>query len=229
MDRGDSRAGIPPAEEWAHEATRRWLAERAAALARGAAPPAADPAVEAHLVRYAACRAERDELLELTRAAYAGQVAPAGDYPAPDLSFLPPAPWPAPGRPWLLDAVGDLVVEFWRLWRDRGRSPALAGAARGGLLFRYVREPEPIADLELAIDVFAEDGEPGLARVHVRVALPDGDPFDQAGTEVELRAGDLARAGATDASGGVDFARVPLAALATLRVTVRRGWPVPGR
>ena len=78
---------------------RKLLAEYATVAALGRAPETIYPRVAAHLATCAACRADMEELLALTEASFAGQVAAAPGYPPVDLSFLSmPAPT-APQRP----------------------------------------------------------------------------------------------------------------------------------
>lgn len=231
MTKRAAAASPPGIAEWDHKTTRERLPEYVTALTLGGPPGADDPDVAAHLELCAACRGELEELLALTRAAYAGEIEPAAAYPAPDLSFLPPpVPTPPPagaghGRACLIDEAGRLVVQFSQALLDLLRPPALAGAARGRLLYRYTQSPGSVADLDLTIEVFAEEADPVLGRISVCVEAPDRDPLDQAGALVTLHAGDLAHSGETDETGSIDFAAVPLAALATLRVTVRRGEP----
>ena len=216
------------ARERAHQAILDRLPEYATAAALGTPPEDRYPDVAAHLAGCAACRAELEELLALTVPAYAGEVEAAPTYPRPDLSFLgAPAGRPgavrAPHQPeqsWLLDAAGRLVIAFSQGLLDRLRQPALAGAARGRLLYRYAREAGAADDLEVTIEVFAEDPARDLGRVRVCVEAAGRDPLDQAGNRVELRAGSLACHGETDETGEVAFPALPLAALPGLRVEI---------
>ena len=220
------------AGECADATFRERLPEFATTLVLGGLGERSDPDIAAHLAGCAACRAELDALLALTDAAYAGEVMPATTYPEPDLSFLrQPAPMPAPdpvrpGREWWIDEAGQIVVQFSRMLLDLLRPPALVGAARGRLLYRYAQAAGTFAELDLAIEIFAEESDPAHVRVSVCAEAPGRDPLDQAGARVILRASGLSRAGVTDETGNVDFAGVPLGALADLRVVVRLDSPV---
>jgi hypothetical protein len=88
----------------------------------------------AHLASCPTCRAELDELAELTRVAYIGQIEPSHDYPQPDLSFLDrPQPRPA-DHPSLLDDLGRLIIVFTEALLTTIHKPSFAGAARGELM-----------------------------------------------------------------------------------------------
>lgn len=199
---------------------RELLPEYAAQLALGKHPEELYRQVAEHLQQCEACRAELNELLDLTIAAYTGQVEPAASYPQADLSFLYQESARVPDRPWLIDALGRLVITFSEgLLATAGR-PSLAGAARGQLLYRYVQDPESVHDLAVTIEVFADERARDVGRVQVVVDVPSRGPLDQTGSQVVLRFGDAFQQGETDESGCVSFAPVPLAALPRLRVEV---------
>lgn len=215
--------------EWPHETFRERLPEYATTLVLGGPGERSAPDIAAHVAGCATCRDELEELLALTHAAYAGEIAPATTYPVPDLSFLPrstpmfvPEVSP-PRREWWIDEARRLVVQFSQALLDLLRPPTLAGATRGRLLYHYTQAPGTVADLDLTIEVFLEGSDPALARVSVCVEASGRDPLDQAGAVVTLHAVGLSRSGVTDETGGVDFATVPLAALPDLRVTVQLG------
>ena len=193
------------------------LAELAAALARRDAQANIYDEIVDHVRGCVECQVELDDILEMIEPIYAGDLAPAPAYPAGDLSFLRPAAPPA--RPWLLEA-GKLIVWFSEALLAALRQPALAGAARGLLLYRYTQEPGSVADMDVAIEVYAEDPAARQGRVRVHVDIPSRDPLDQTGSLVVLRAGELHMRGATDESGTADFAPVPLSELPRLRVEI---------
>ena len=202
---------------------RKLLAEYATVAALGRAPEMIYPRVAAHLATCAACRADMEELLALTEASFAGQVAAAPGYPPVDLSFLSmPAPT-APQRPWFTDALGRLTVLFSEPLLKLLRPPALAGATRTAqeqLLYRYVQEPGSLQDLDVTIEAYIVDPARGLGRVRVGVDVPSRGPLDQAGSQVVLRAGDAIWQDETDELGSVDFAPFPLESLPRLRVEI---------
>jgi hypothetical protein len=94
-----------------------------------------------------------------------------------------------------------------------------SSALRGRLFYRYERSLDTLADLAITVEVFAEDRD--RDRVRVGVEVPGPDPLDQGGNVVQLRAGTATLSGATDETGQIDFAPVPLTALPCLRVTVQ--------
>ncbi len=222
----DTEAGLPVAGGLSHEAIREWLPEYATIAALGREPATEFPDVAAHLAQCADCREQLAELLELTAAAYAGEVASAPRYPKPDLGFLHPFER-VRERSWWIDEAQRVVIDFSHALLDSLRPSSLAGATRGRLLYHYEQAPGSLADLELAIDIFADDGDQQSGWVRVSVEVPSRDPLDQPPAAVGLHARDLIRTGTTDETGTVDFAAVPLAVLPTLRVTVDRrasGW-----
>jgi hypothetical protein len=196
----------------------------ATAIAIGDAPAALYPAVAAHLAACAECQNTLDELLELLEPAYAGRLEPAARYPAANLAFLEvPMQLSQPAAPvWLLDA-GRLMIRFSDALLAAIRQQPLAGAARsarGQLIFRYTQEPGSVNDLDISIEVYAEDTAQRQGRVRVGVDVPSRGPLDQTGSLVTLHLGDTDLHGQTDESGCVDFAPVPLDALPSLRVEI---------
>jgi hypothetical protein len=206
--------------EQLHTAARERFPAYAAAVARGGAPPP-DSVLMAHLAACVACRAELDELLAVTRAAYDGQFAAAPRYPAADLSFLHPAPVARiRDHMWRLDHLGRLAIQFSDALVAALAPRAATGAARGQFLFRYVQDPGTVDDLEITIEVFAEDATRNLGRVRVGVDVPSRDALDQSGSRVVVRAGETAWQGETDESGSVDLAPIPLALVNQMRVEI---------
>jgi hypothetical protein len=216
-DLNDERAGDPAI---AHQTLHALLPLYATTIALGGAQPAGMSDLEQHLAVCTVCRAELEELSILTSAAYSDQIAAAPAYPAPDLTFLRAAQVRAHDPPWLLDEVGRLVVQFSAMLLKTLRPPALAGAARGQFLYRYVQDPGSVDDLEVTIEVFAEDTRQERGRVRVAVDVPSRGPFDQSGSQVVVRADEQAWQGETDEAGCVDFAPIPLAALPRLKVEI---------
>lgn len=201
---------------------RELLPEYATAAALGRAPERHYPQVAKHLKICAACRAELAELQQLTIDIYAGRIPPAAHYPAADLSFLSrsAATPSAPARPWVVDAVGRLIIVFSQPLIEALHSQTLAGGLRGQLIWRYKQERGSVDDLEVDIEAFAEDEVRGLAHVRVGVSIPSRDPFDQRGSQVTLRFGGETWQDATDDLGSVDFTHFPLASLPQLRVEI---------
>lgn len=217
----DAEARHPVAGDLSHEAIHERLPEYAMIAALGREPEAVYPDVAAHLARCAGCRERLSKLVVLTAAAYAGDVAPAPPYPAPDLAFLRPDER-EPELSWWIDEARRVVIDCSQALLGALRPSTLAGATRGGALYRYEQEPGTLPDLELAIEIFAEDEARQLGWVRVSIEVPSCDPLEQPPTAVSLQATDLDRTGTTDETGLVDFAAVPLAALSSLRVIVRQ-------
>lgn len=119
-----------------------------------------------------------------------------------------------------LDRLRGMVIEFSQTLLDALRQPSLAGAVRGSLLLRYMREPVSESEPGVTIEVTAEDESAGAGRVCVCVELADRNPFDQGGSQVRLEVGSTTWRGETDETGSVDFSPVPLDLLPGLRVEI---------
>jgi hypothetical protein len=198
--------------------TQAQLPEYATAIALGHTHPRIAPAVAKHLHHCAACAEEFQMLIDLAVAAFNGTQTVAATYPAPDLSFLDPPPSsPFAQEECFLDKAGRVVIAFSHALLARLRQPSWAGALRGALLYHYTQSSGPRGEV-LVVDVYADDDEPAMARVTVTCELPDRDPFDQAGTLVELQAAEGRWSGKTDETGCVHFRAVALDVLPQLRV-----------
>ena len=190
-------------------------------LVTGAHTAAYAPGIAAHVAACADCAAELRELLELVQPAYTGALAPAARYPAFDLTFLEvPMQQPQQTAPhWRFDA-GRLAIQFSGALLHSIRQQPLAGAARGKLIFRYTQEPSSVHDLDVSIEVYAEDAAQQQGRVRVGVDVSSRSPLDQYGNLVTLYLGDANWEAETDETGCVDFVPVPLEELASLRVEI---------
>lgn len=201
----------------AHQQAREAMPEYAAQRALGQQPDQAPPELARHIGACAACRGELDELVELTDTAYAGRLERAASYPRPNLSFLSaPAPAEQPG---LLDQIGRVVIAFSEALLASLQAPTLAGALRGQLLYRYTQGGGS-HNIDVTVEVFSEDAARERGRLQIMVELLDHDPLDQSGSRVIVQTGDAAWTGATDETGCVSFAGIPLRALPRLRVEV---------
>ena len=201
---------------------RELLPEYAMQAALGKASEEIYPLIAAHLKTCETCRAEYAELLSLTTEMYNGQVTVASRYPPLDLAFLsgPARASPAQRQPWLIDALGRVIVVFSEQLLETLRQPNMAGALRGQLLYRYMPEPGSLHDLDVTIEVFVEDAAGEVGRVRVDLDVPSRGPFDQSGNQVLLRADGSVWRDETDALGSVDFAPFPLGLLPRLRVQI---------
>jgi hypothetical protein len=205
-----------------HEEARELLPSYAVAMALGQAPDIRFPDIAAHFQDCPDCRAELNRLLELVIPAYRGQISPADSYPLFDLAFLGSASARAQqAKPsWSIDGMRRLVVEFSEQLLTALRQPALAQAARGPTLYHYTPDPAPQGNLGLTIDVFADERVADQGNIQVLLDVPSRDPFDQSGTRVNLRIGDMTWEGSTSATGSVTFAAVPLKELARMRIEI---------
>jgi hypothetical protein len=99
----------------------------------------------------------------------------------------------------------------------------VAMAARSGaerLQYAYRLAPETPSDPDITIEVLTHDEQAARGLVRITVELPDSDPFDQAGSTVDLAAADLRLSAVTDQHGVVRFHDVPLDQIGHWRITV---------
>jgi hypothetical protein len=195
----------------------------AATIAAGARATYASE-LSAHLAGCPDCAANLRELLELVRPAYAGELEPAGHYPAADLTFLETPMQPSqPTAPiWRLDA-GRLEIRLSDALLAGMKQQPIAGAlraARGQLIYRYTQEPGSLGDLAVSVEVYAEDAAQHRGRVRVGVDVTSRGPLEQNGSLVTLYLGETNWQAATDETGCVDFAPIPLEDLPSLRVEI---------
>ncbi|MBK9710091.1 MAG: hypothetical protein IPO81_01965 [Kouleothrix sp.] len=217
----DHRQPQSAGSNWPKHPMRELLPAYATAVALGLPRAVQYALLEIHLAQCAQCQVELDDLLEMIDATATGQIEPAPAYPQANLSFLGPPPKPpALSAPAWSFGAGRLVVDIPAPLLGASRQAGLAGAARGRLLYRYVQEPGSVADLEVAIEVYAEDGPQHQGRVRVSVDVPSRGPFDQTGSVVVVHANEATWSGETDETGSIDFAPVPLGALPHLRVEI---------
>jgi hypothetical protein len=196
----------------------------AAALAIGVDADAAVPGIAVHLAACPDCAAELSELLELVRPAYAGTLTPAARYPAVDLAFLRASSQPPQSSApvWRFEA-GRLSIHFSSALLPSLRPQSLAGAARaarGELLLRYTQEPGSVQDLDVSIEVYAENAAQQQGRVRVGVDVASRSPLEQHGSLVKLFLGQANWEAETDETGCADFVPVPLDDLPSLRVEI---------
>lgn len=198
---------------------RELFPEYATAIVLGGAPEP-QPELMAHLDTCPECRADLNELIVLITNVYTGQIPSVESYPAPDLGFLP-QPIAKPAQPWLIDELGRLLISFSdALISTLMPRINMVGVARGQFLFRYVQDASTVRNMEVTIDVFAEDTARTFGRVRIGVDVHGRDAFDQAGSRVIVRSGDAIWQGETDETGLVDLAPIPLDAVRRMRVEI---------
>ena len=189
----------------------------------GGSPKTRYAAVAAHLARCARCRADLDEMLEVTRVAFDPAGTPASAYQAPDLSRLP-RPWQkqtATERPWFIDRFERLWMEFSQPLLQAWQPSPLMGSVRGTLLFAY-RQETTSDDPNLTVEVYAED-DPAMTLVSVTVDIAGRNPLDQSGLPVTVYGGDTIWQAETDESGTARFPHIPREVLTSLRLAITLG------
>jgi hypothetical protein len=217
---GSDQTGRHPSvhDQLSHQEVRDRLHAYAFATLMEDTPEVRYPAVAAHLARCAECRADLDELLEMTRAAAMGSGEPASQEIAPDLSRLP-RPWMKTTNrapPWFIDQLGRLWLEFSQaLLRSWQPSPVL-GTPRGDLLYEYHYESQTL-EPSLTVEIFAEE-QPETALLCVTIDVPNRDVRDQVGIPITVHGAGALQHAATDRSGTARFPHIARAALAHLRL-----------
>jgi len=186
----------------------------------GGSPETRYPAVAAHLAHCKHCRADLEEVLEVTRSAFDPAGAPAIASPPPDLSQLP-RPWQkqtVADRPWFIDRFERLWLEFSQPLLQAWQPSPLLGTVRGTLLFAY-RQETASNDPNLRVEVYAEE-DPATTLVSITVDLPGRNALDQSGLPVPVHVGNTIRQAETDKSGTARFPHIPRDALVSLRLAI---------
>jgi hypothetical protein len=210
-------------DQLSHQEVRDQLHAYAFATLTQDAPEARYPAVAAHLVQCAECRADLDELLDMTRAAAMGVGEPISSGSAPDLLRLPRPRMIAANRspPWLIDQLGRLWLEFSEALLRSWQPSRVLGTSRGDLLYEYHYESETL-EPSLMVEIFAEE-HPEMALLCVTLDAPNRDVRDQKGIPVTLHGAGVLQHAETDRSGTVRFPHIARAALAHLRLEITVG------
>jgi hypothetical protein len=171
------------------------------------------PAVAAHLDQCAACQQAYQELKALLALERSGELAAPPVAPVFDFGYLPPQParptaQPA-ARPWRLDELGRLIIQFTADLLASLQGPALQPAmlksgARVGLRYELAGE---LQDLRVRIEAEPQRDDPQRMAVEVEVDIPSRGGWPHlAGTVVTLRRGDdLLDQQETDAFGKAVF------------------------
>ncbi|MCB8950356.1 MAG: hypothetical protein H6653_20295 [Ardenticatenaceae bacterium] len=180
--------------------------------------------VRHHLATCPHCATAYTELADLLTLVAETDVATLPTaYPTPDLSFLQPK------RPWQFNKLGQLVIQLTREWLQDWQAanprPALAGTH-----LKRGREPQPLGELtitEAAPDlqvqlVLEQVPEVNHGTLIVTATLPSrGGWPHQAGTEIEVAIGQhFWQRQETDAFGKAVFAKIPLAQIHELAITI---------
>src|SRR5262245_32417309 len=113
---GSDQTGRRPSrpDQLSHQEVRDRLHAYAYAILMEDAPEARYPDVAVHLARCIECRADLEELLDMTRAAAMGVGEPVPSDSALDLSRLPRPGMKTANRspPWFIDQLGRLLLEL---------------------------------------------------------------------------------------------------------------------
>lgn len=186
------------------------------------------PTAAAHLGQCGACQQAYHELKTLLTLERSGELAAPPVPPTFDFGYLPsrparPAAQPA-ARPWRLDELGRLVIQFTADLLASLQGPALQPAllksgAPAGLRYELAGELE---DMRVRIEAEPQRGDPQRMAIEVEVDIPSRGGWPHlAGTIVSLRRGDdLLDQQETDAFGKAVFEDVSAQDLPQLSFTV---------
>ncbi len=191
------------------------------------AAPEDDAATRAHLATCPACRGKLARL--------ANEVLAPVAYRPPDLAFLrgPAVPdWFGEivrrGVCWAQDQAQRVFVDLGAFLRTPVLQPALVsvrGARRKEELttdeaYQFTLGAEELGGLELNVTVHRHPDRPETARVVVRVTVLGQLEAGFAGSQVELKTGELTRSTRTDDDGLAVFEGIPLGEVQEATFTV---------
>lgn len=187
------------------------------------------PAVAAHLDQCAACQQAYLELKALLALERSGELAAPPVAAGFDFGYLPPRMAPSParpaGRPWRLDELGRLVIQWTADLLASLQGPALQpallkGSAQAGLRYELV---DAVDNLAVRIEAEPLRGDPQRMAVEVDVDIPSRGGWPHlAGSIVTLRRGDVVLdQQETDAFGKAVFENVSAQDLPQLSFTVQ--------
>ncbi len=197
------------------------LPEYITILVLGQAPPGEWLPLERHLGQCAACRGEADALYSLMKAYYTGTISDAIPPKPPDLSFLK-QPMNRQRTPQRLFQAQLKQPRFSFQFSSAVlfQMTARADPQPDGFHLRYAYEipPKDATDLAVTIEIFSHEMTSQHGFVRICVEQPERNPFDQAGTYVELHAGELYLSAVSDQNGVVTFVDVLLEQIAEWRI-----------
>ncbi len=182
----------------------------------------------AHIGQCAACQQAYQDLKALLALERAGELAAPPVAPSFDFGYLParparPSAQPA-GRPWSLDELGRLVIQWTADLLASLQGPALQPAmlksgAPAGLRYELAGA---VDDLAVRIEAEPQRGDPQRWTVEVEVDIPSRGGWPRlAGSVVTLRRGDeVQEQQETDPFGKAVFDNVSAADLPRLSFTV---------
>lgn len=190
----------------------------------GQTASAAFSAAAAHLDRCSTCQQAYQELKTLLQLEQAGELAAPPAPPSFDFGYLPARPALRPARPWRLDDLGRLVIQFTADLLASLQGPALQpaglkGDAAAGLRYELAGA---LDDLAVRIEAEPQSDGPQRLTVEVEVDIPSRGGWPHlAGSVVTLRRGDeLLDQQETDPFGRAVFEDVLAADLPLLDFTI---------
>lgn len=231
---------VPQTDQLPCDECEARLPEYVQAQVEGRDPAVLFPEVASHLAGCSRCRRLSNELLAIGDLVGRGDLPRAVSRRPPDLSFLPRAASPRGrlavpdrfreivrrGAWWAQDQVQGLFLDLAAFSQPLSLQPAPAWVARGegteseGIVYQVALGPESLEDLDVEVTVYHRADQPGVARVVVRVIVPSRLVAGFAGSQIEMKAGQLTRSTRTDDDGLAVFEEVPLADLHAATFTI---------
>lgn len=192
--------------------------------------------VRLHLETCPHCAAAYATLSDLSALAYRERGTEPPHYPGPELSFLSKGQSgvsKGTGKPWRVDALGQLIIQFSaemvRAWQAPGAQPAHAKAglksSKSPGVSGQLSITEAVEDLKVTITTESQRDDPDRCIVVVKVDIPSrGGWPNLADTEVRLkRTEQELEIQATDAHGEVVFEGIATDDLAQLAFEITPG------
>lgn len=202
------------------------LPEYVQAQLEGEDPAGLLPEVGNHLALCPHCQRLYQDLLETDELIRTGSLPELAVYSPPDLSFLKRLRVPESfgelirrGAYWAQSRARALMVDMRSFLQALDRQPAWALAVRGELyelgevLYQIALGPESLDDLDVEVTVYRQLERPEVVKVVVHVRVPSRLLTGFAGSQVQMRIGEMTRAVRTDDDGLAVFENVPLAEL----------------
>ncbi len=202
------------------------LTEYVQAQFEGEDPSAPFPDVRDHLAVCLHCQRLYQDLLEIDELIMTGGLPEPAVYSPTDLSFLKRLRVPERfgeiirrGAYWAQSGARALLVDMEAFFQVPDRQPAWALAVRGEkdelkeVVYQIALGPESLHDLDVEVTVYRQLERPEVVRVMIHVRVPSRLLEGFAGSQVQMRIGDMTRAARTDEDGKAVFENVPLAEL----------------
>ncbi|MBL7182907.1 MAG: hypothetical protein ISS50_00490 [Anaerolineae bacterium] len=202
------------------------LPEYVQAQFEGEDPARLFPEVWDHMALCPHCQRLYQDLLEIDELIMTSSLPEPAAYSPPDLSFLKRLRVPERfgeiirrGAYWAQSGARALLVDMEAFFQVPDRQPAWALAVRGEkdelkeVVYQIALGPESLHDLDVEVTVYRQLERPEVVRVMIHVRVPSRLLEGFAGSQVQMRIGDMTRAARTDEDGKAVFENVPLAEL----------------